>query len=261
MRTGCLILVAEDNPTNRLVVGKQLSRLGYAFEMVEDGEAAWEAIQNKQYALLLTDCFMPKLDGYLLTGRIRTDESGTQRHLPIIALTASALSDDAEKCFRSGMDDYLSKPVDIKKLDALLRKWMPIAALDSAPTGLEKASSTDGTAIIDRSALANILGCDDPALFAEILTFFVESFDELNQRLQEAIVSKDRMELRNAAHAAKGAAQNAAATTLADTLTSLEKSAAKAPLKTLKSLVSDVQIRFAAVQSHVKSLSTSQSLH
>jgi HPt (histidine-containing phosphotransfer) domain-containing protein len=69
------------------------------------------------------------------------------------------------------------------------------------------------------------------------------------------------MELRNAAHAAKGAAQNAAATTLADTLTSLEKSAAKAPLKTLKSLVSDVQIRFAAVQSHVKSLSTSQSLH
>ncbi len=256
LRTGCLILVAEDNPTNRLVVGKQLGRLGYAFEMVEDGEAAWDALQRKQYALLLTDCFMPKLDGYLLTGRIRSDEAGTQRRLPIIALTASALSDDAEKCLRSGMDDYLSKPVDIKKLGALLKKWMPITSVEVEKAYEVEEKPKENGDIIDRSALTNILGCDDPQLFAEILGFFIESFEDLNQRLQAAVVAKDRVELRNAAHAAKGAAQNAAATKLAETLTSLEHGAAKATLKTLRTLVSDTQVRFAAVRNYVKSLSS-----
>lgn len=110
------ILVAEDHPINRAVIERQLALLGYACTMAEDGQRAWEALSASHYDLLLTDCHMPVLDGYALAQRIREGETATGAHLPIVALSASALPEQVEKCRRAGMDDFLAKPVRLEEL-------------------------------------------------------------------------------------------------------------------------------------------------
>lgn len=253
---GRLILVAEDNRTNQLVIGKQLTRLGYAFEIVNDGEEAWDALQHKNYGLLLTDCFMPRLDGYLLTGRIRQHEAqcGTSPHLPIVALTASALRDDADKCLRAGMDDYLSKPIAIERLRKTMDKWMPQAKQTEGVAPPPPSQSDAGPCPVDLAKLTEILGDDDPALHAEILGFFIECFDELQQKINIALGSENRIELRNAAHAAKGAAQNAGTTLLGATLYTLEHQALDGEMPDLRLLSEQIKDQFAAVQSFVSTL-------
>jgi PAS domain S-box-containing protein len=236
---GRLILVAEDNPTNRLVIGKQLDRLGHTYEMVNDGELAWKALQSVAYGLLLTDCFMPVLDGYELTRRIRgSEEEG--RRLPIIALTANALQGDSEKCFRTGMDDYLSKPVAIDKLKVALEKWLPgcepvLVARppqeDMAPEEVPVAAKS--VSPVDLAALAELLGDDDEDMLFEILAFFIEAFPEVRDRLEAALKAHDRQAIHDAAHAAKGAARNACVPALADILGEMERTAAKASFKKL----------------------------
>jgi PAS domain S-box-containing protein len=122
--SGQLILVAEDNETNRDVLGEQLRLLGYCADMAEDGRVALEKWRSGRYALLLTDCHMPHMDGFALTKAIREGETpGT--HLPIIAITANAMQGEAQRCLQAGMDDYLSKPMRLQELAPVLEKWLP----------------------------------------------------------------------------------------------------------------------------------------
>ena len=116
------ILVAEDHPINRAVISRQLTRLGYAHTLVENGEQALVAMADANYDLLITDCHMPVLDGYALTQRIRAAESASsgKGHLPIIALSASALPEQVKRCQDAGMDDFLAKPIQLDELQAKL---------------------------------------------------------------------------------------------------------------------------------------------
>ena len=116
------ILIAEDNPTNQLVGLAQLARLGYQAHAVANGAEVLEALQHDTYDLVLMDCEMPAMDGYEATRRIR--RSGNLR-LPIIALTANAMTEDRDRCLREGMDGFLSKPVDLRKLAEMLAAWIP----------------------------------------------------------------------------------------------------------------------------------------
>lgn len=121
------VLVADDHPTNRAVIGHQLQRLGYPHIVVEDGEQAWQALCRDRYGLLLTDCHMPVLDGYALAGRIRQAEAraGNGAHLPILALTASRARRRAPTQ-PDPMDGYLDKPTRLEDLQsALLRHLGP----------------------------------------------------------------------------------------------------------------------------------------
>jgi CheY-like chemotaxis protein len=119
-----LILLAEDNEINRDILNAQLSILGYATEVAEDGAQALEKWRTGRYALLLTDCHMPQMDGFELTQAIRAQEpAGT--HLPIIAVTGNAMKGEAQRCLAVGMDDYLSKPLTMQVLGAMLAKWLP----------------------------------------------------------------------------------------------------------------------------------------
>jgi CheY-like chemotaxis protein len=128
LAAGALILVAEDNPTNQLVMKKLMARLGYAIDMAANGAEALDKYLQRPYGLLIADCHMPEMDGYELTTRIRAEEQGGDAHLPIIALTGDALAGAAQYCFDVGMDDYLSKPVSIDLLDATIQRWLPGAA-------------------------------------------------------------------------------------------------------------------------------------
>ncbi|MEM9378355.1 MAG: response regulator [Planctomycetota bacterium] len=119
------ILVAEDNPTNRLVVRKMLERIGYEPVLVENGLEAVEALRGSSFCAVLMDCQMPVLDGYEATQQIRRLE-GPAGQTPIIALTAHAMDGDEMRCLTSGMDDYLSKPVAPGDLADMLGKWVRV---------------------------------------------------------------------------------------------------------------------------------------
>ena len=115
------LLVVEDNAVNMMVMKGVLAKLGYQnIEKAQDGLEAVEKAVQGSYDLILMDCQMPKLDGYAATRRLR--ELGVK--VPIVAMTAHAMSGDREKCLEAGMDDYLTKPIAIDKLGAMLEQWL-----------------------------------------------------------------------------------------------------------------------------------------
>jgi CheY-like chemotaxis protein len=116
------ILVAEDNVVNQLLMRTLLEKRGYRVTMVGNGAAALAAWHQDRFDCILMDIQMPEMDGYEATRRIRAQESGTGAHTPIIALTAHAMEGDREKCLQAGLDSYISKPIQMAALEAILTK-------------------------------------------------------------------------------------------------------------------------------------------
>jgi CheY-like chemotaxis protein len=117
------ILVVEDNAANLKVAVRMIERLGYRADVAGNGSEALEILGRMQYDAVLMDCQMPELDGYEATREIRRSEKDG-RHLPIIAMTASAMAGDRERCLAAGMDDYISKPVKLHIVAAVLERWL-----------------------------------------------------------------------------------------------------------------------------------------
>lgn len=118
------LLVAEDNEINQFVIQKQLEKLECQATIVSDGEEALEQWRTGQYDIVLTDCHMPNMNGFELTESVRESERANKgKRTPIIAITANALSGEADRCLAAGMDDFLSKPVQIEQLAKVLSKW------------------------------------------------------------------------------------------------------------------------------------------
>ncbi len=121
------ILLAEDNAVNQQIAVMQLQKLGISVDAVANGLEVLTALKSISYDLVLMDCQMPEMDGYQATQEFRKTETPGTR-LPIIAMTANALRGDDQKCISAGMDAYISKPVDVEKLNAVLQKWLNVAS-------------------------------------------------------------------------------------------------------------------------------------
>ncbi len=230
-KAGAAVLVAEDNKTNQFVIKTQLGHLGIACEIVEDGRAAWNLLtaHPEDFGLLLTDCQMPHIDGYKLAGLVRDKEITSGRRLPIVALTANALSGEADICRASGMDDYLAKPTSLDALNAVIQKWLPAAAALRRPKGSSgkhaETEPANDSAPIDIAGFAQIAPPSDKNFTREMLAMFRESEARTGADLARLAKGGDPHELQQAAHAAKGAARSAYATRLADLCEALEHSA------------------------------------
>jgi PAS domain S-box-containing protein len=118
------ILLAEDNLVNQIITLKMLEKFGFRVDVVGNGNEALSAVHSLPYDLVLMDCQMPELDGYEATQKIRKNEDSKISSLPIVAMTANALSGDREKCIEAGMDDYVTKPIKAQDLAAVIHKMV-----------------------------------------------------------------------------------------------------------------------------------------
>ncbi|MBI5109042.1 MAG: PAS domain S-box protein [Rhodocyclales bacterium] len=243
-RQGRLILVAEDNETNQKVILRQLALLGYAADVVGNGREALEYWKRGDYGLLLTDLHMPQMDGYELSLAIRAAETGDR--LPIVALTANALKDEANRCRAVGMDDYLSKPVQLEKLGAVLDRWLAAAgpvAVSSAPT----------PAVLDVGVLGALVG-DDPAVIHELLLEFRASATSIAAELSAACADGHAEAAGRAAHKLKSAARATGALRLGDICAAIEQAGRSGDRDLLAGLLTEFEGEMAAVKAFLDDL-------
>jgi two-component system sensor histidine kinase/response regulator len=220
------ILVAEDSPLNRQVALKQLERLGYSAEGVADGTEAVEAVKHASYDIILMDCQMPEMNGYEATYSIRERErseaenSDSARRVYIIAMTANTEADNRSKCEKAGMDDYITKPVELSELEAAVHRALADRATQQA---IEE--------VIDSVVIAGLRqlrmpGKPDPVV--ELIDLFLQEAPTQLEALEIAVKENDYTSLSRSIGAAtrlKGSAGNLGARNLAALCDEIEQTA------------------------------------
>jgi Amt family ammonium transporter len=248
--TEARILLAEDNEINQEVAREILRTAGVNCDVVGNGKLAVEAVQKRQYDVVLMDCQMPEMDGFAATKEIRGIEAQGTRltpgraRLPIIALTANAIKGDRELCLAAGMDDYLSKPIDPGQLLTLLNSILPgkptpaaapppqqaahqtieevLAAPQASPAAQTPAWVPQPGAAIDFTAV--IQRCMGKRDFAErILGKFKDKAATDLQALEQHVRAVDAQKVAFVAHGLKGAAANLSAEMLRQAASEMEQ--------------------------------------
>ncbi|WP_342609955.1 PAS domain S-box protein [Vibrio tritonius] len=239
------ILCAEDQPTNQLVLAKQLEQLGFSYQMESNGEDAFNAFIQGDFALVLTDCHMPVMDGYELTRSIRDwEHKHNKTPIPIIAVTANAMAGEAERCLAQGMDDYISKPVELKVLRKVLNQQVmrlkEVKADDTLSTTLFSLEDDhiasdikapvvasvehDSLAIpVDYTALTQVIGSDDQELIDAILLMFWDNLLIERELLEQALADQNQEKIRRIAHGCKGAAASSCVAGMSQLFAFIEK--------------------------------------
>jgi CheY-like chemotaxis protein len=197
------VLVVDDHPVNREVLIRQLAILGIDADSAVDGEEALAMWHSGDFALVLADIHMPKIDGYELTRLIRAIEAerGAAR-TPVVAVTANVMKGEEQRCLSVGMDAYLGKPISIDRLEATLERWLSIRAEPAERDTVDAASTSD---VLDLSILRAWLG-DDAAAVSSLLQKFRDAAIEAELQVGEASRTDDLAALTAAAHKLKGAA-------------------------------------------------------
>ncbi|MDH4283789.1 MAG: ATP-binding protein, partial [Gallionellaceae bacterium] len=272
LANGQLILLAEDNETNREVMCEQLRLLGYMAETANNGEMALSMWRTGKYALLLTDCHMPVMDGFELVRRVRKEEAPGV-HYPIIAVTANAMRGEKERCMAHGMDGYISKPLRLSELGAMLSRWLPLPHTEAGnaieaqpvenPAGPPPAATIPGKVeltVWDETMLTKMVG-DNPVMHHRLLEKFMTNSQKQADEIRSAIEGNDPLTAGNIAHALKSAARTVGAMKLGELCKEMELAGKNGELATLKALVPPFQDQLAAVAACMHSKLTRHTEH
>jgi signal transduction histidine kinase/CheY-like chemotaxis protein/HPt (histidine-containing phosphotransfer) domain-containing protein len=251
------VLVVDDVQTNQLVARGLLQRMGLQVDCAANGEEAIALLRQRPFDLVLMDAQMPIMDGYSATHLIRSGRSGALNPaIPIIAMTANAMSGDREKCLEAGMNDYLSKPVNPDRLQAVLQRWLAQGlqfdqppGIDPLPAGSPGSSAPAGTsaaqqdtaALFDYPAVLEEMMMGDAQLMAEILVDLGQNLPQLLQQLQQAQAQGDAPALKAQAHKLKGAAGNIGAHGFCDLVKRLEQAAGQGQLEDTQGLLQQLE--------------------
>ncbi|MDB5999767.1 MAG: hypothetical protein JWP52_1466, partial [Rhizobacter sp.] len=215
--------VAEDNEINRKVIVRQLHLIGLTAHVAIDGLEALKLWRRGGHALMLTDLHMPEMDGYALALAIRAEEPAGHR-MPIIALTANALHDEALRCLAAGMDAYLTKPVSLLQLRGTIETWLgpdrPAAAQGGETTAPDPQPQLESAAA-DLSVLNALIG-DDPGAIADILATFRISSKQSCVDIRNGFDALALPLVADAAHKLKAAARAIGAKRLGHACEALE---------------------------------------
>jgi signal transduction histidine kinase/DNA-binding response OmpR family regulator len=216
------VLVVDDHPVNREVLIRQLAILGIDSDSAVDGAEALLMWQSGDYALVLADIHMPRIDGYELTRRIRALEaqSGAAR-TPIVAVTANVMKGEEQRCLTIGMDAYLGKPISIDRLQTTLERWLAIRA---EPAQGEAADAPAPSDVLDRSILGAWLA-DDAAAVRSLLQKFRDAALDAELQVADASRRGDLAALAATAHRLMGAAAAVGAISVGNRASSLEAAA------------------------------------
>ncbi|MGA1867612.1 MAG: response regulator [bacterium] len=216
------ILLAEDDSTNQKVALHILKKSGYKADVVSSGDEAVEAVKMAPYDIILMDVQMPGMDGYTATKHIRNLE---RERIPVIAMTAHAMKGDREKCIKSDMDDYISKPINAQELLTKIEKWIRrVWNKMEYTTDMHPLNISEGTPpVYLEEALDRVMG--DKSFLETLLREYLEKLPALVQSLQRAIEIKDATELKNQAHTLKGLSSNLSVHRIASLALQIEHSA------------------------------------
>jgi signal transduction histidine kinase/CheY-like chemotaxis protein len=203
---GLNILVVEDNLVNQKLAVKLLQRRGDRVTVADNGAMAMEYWQHNRYDCILMDIQMPVMDGITAAQKIREFEARSGAHMPIIAMTAHAMKGDRETCLDAGMDEYITKPINVQELYGLLDN-IGSAAPAAPRTAPEQppclAEPRPASGLLDFESILSDFDGDD-ALMVEIFRLFIEESVQQRRRIHQAIASGDGNGLESAAHSLKG---------------------------------------------------------
>ncbi len=217
------ILVVEDNEVNLLVATKTLQKLGCHVDSAQDGSEALALVTKDHYDAILMDCHMPKMDGYETTQKIRELEAASDRHTPIIALTAYASKENQERCLQAGMDDYLSKPIRVDQLVTALNKWMKFQSpdLNTSKNSVNATevvfTLTNGNPTLDTAQLLTLrdqLG-DQTEIVDEVIETFLTYTPERIKELENVYEKGSFLGVEKIAHNLKSASATVGASNMA----------------------------------------------
>ena len=201
------ILLAEDDVVNQKVALSQLSKLGYAADVVVSGLEVLDALSTLAYDIVLMDCQMPEMDGYEATAEIRRREQALSTRTIIIAMTAHAMDGEREKCLGAGMDDYLSKPVRAHELAKILDRWNPgreqkREPVPTRPPALDLMEQTFDASLL--GSLRELQQEGSPDLITELIELYTKDTKKRLTELRSALNNQDLTGLRRTVHYLKG---------------------------------------------------------
>jgi CheY-like chemotaxis protein len=258
------ILLADDNLINQKVASRVLGQMGYTGKVAGNGVEALAAIDSAPYDMVFMDLMMPEMDGLEATRQIRARQKNRAAHpnykepIIIVAMTASAMPGDREKCLEAGMDDYLSKPVRPEEVRAVIERWAEKAALDLAAGAKDNAhasatimANTDtpmnDIPVIDEERF-NEFSDGDPANLVELATLYVNQTTKQMEQLQAAIAKADAPTVRAVTHSCAGASATCGFKRIVLPLRELEEQSAAGNLTNATTLCQSIVREFAAVK-------------
>jgi two-component system sensor histidine kinase/response regulator len=250
------ILVAEDNEVNQIVASRMLRRLGCRVDVVGNGREAVEALQAQAYDLVFMDVQMPEMDGLEATATIRSGLAPVLNpHVPIVAMTAHAMKGDREKSLDSGMNDHMTKPIEPRVLEQMVRKWAlsPSAAQPGLKPDEAQAAQPEDAAqppcsprtelTFDRKALdRNVAG--DMDFMKELIGIFFTNAANQFPAIVKASQRNDLPEVERISHSLKGAASAICATSLQHSAEKLESAARQGAVQAASAELTSLQQRF-----------------
>jgi len=243
------VLVLEDRLVNQLVIKNQLTKLQVPYVLAADGVEGLAALNAGQFDLVLCDCSMPNMNGYEFTRAVRGREKAqdAKHRLPIIALTANAFREDTEKGHQAGMDDFISKPVNLERLCTVLNKW-----LGAAPKNAPEIVPTNRDAAVDLAVLREVLGEGKDKLLNDILSEFARSSKKSRATLEAALANGRKNGVQVAAHGAKGEARSAGALYLGHLYAEVERHAKTGDLRAAGEAASGLKAEIIRVGSFIE---------
>lgn len=244
------ILTVEDSDINCKLISQILNNTGLSCDMVYNGQEGVEAFTNNKYDLILMDCQMPIMDGYEAAQKIRIIESGAS-HVPIVAMTANAMPTDREKCIQAGMDDYISKPINIPELLSIISKYIKTADKpDFEATNTPEQNSNNAlSGTIDEiiNLIVSELGLERSLAF-DLLSDYIKYLPAAINEIEGAINASDFDNIRALAHKLKGASANLRITYISNFAAELEKIANENNVEACINILSEIKAQAEVVK-------------
>jgi PAS domain S-box-containing protein len=237
------VLLVEDNAINQRVAQGLLQKIGITADVANNGLEAIEALEKKEYDLVLMDVQMPEMDGLEATKNIRNKESSVLNHdIPIIALTAHAMKGDKEHCKEAGMNDYLSKPINPKSLVRIIEKWSGLSTENEIPDKSLSKNIVEPVIFDKDSFLYNVM--DDIEMARQIIEIFNRNMPIQLSALKEAIDKMNKDEVIMKAHSIKGSAVSVGGMALSEIASKIEHETSEKNMENIKTDLEELEKQY-----------------